>query len=302
MEFSVVVLTYNAGQEWGKWIQALKSQSVTPKEILVIDSSSTDDTVKTAKTCDLDIFQIKKTDFNHGGTRQLALTKINDYGVIVFFTQDAFLAYRDSLKTIVSSFQDESVGAAYGRQLPRIQAGYLESYERDFNYPSVSQKKEYDDRHKYGVKTPFISNSFAAYRIKALQEVGGFPEDVIMAEDMYVAAKMLMAGWSTYYCAEAAVYHSHDYSFKELFGRYFDTGVFHRREPWIQQEFGQAGGEGAKYALSEIQFLWSRKPFLIPYSIVRNGVKWLGYRMGLMENYLPNGVKRYLSMHKGYWD
>ena len=277
-------------------------QSVFPDKTIIIDSSSSDDTVKIAESYGLEVIQIDKKDFNHGDTRQLAFNKLNGFEIVVYFTQDAILSDKDSLKKIVTVFHDPSIGAAYGRQLPRDQAGVFEYYERYFNYPCHSLKKEFSDRNIYGVKTPFISNSFAAYRVKALQEVGGFPSDVIMAEDMYVAAKMLMAGWSVYYCADATVYHSHDYSLKQLFSRYFDTGVFHNRERWIQENFGSAGGEGIKYIIKEMNYLWRNRPMLIPYSFIRNTVKWLGYHIGSNERVIPLRIKKILSMHTSYWD
>ena len=179
----------NWDKEWEKWLRAFKVQSLVPDKTLIIDSTSSDNTVKIAESYGLEVMSIDKKDFNHGSTRQLALTKVNDFGIVVYFTQDAILSDKNSLNNIVSSFHDSSIGAVYGRQLPRDQAGVFEYYERYFNYPCHSLKKEFSDRNIYGVKTPFISNSFAAYRVKALQEVGGFPSDVIMAEDMYVAAK-----------------------------------------------------------------------------------------------------------------
>ena len=45
-------------------------------------------------------------------------------------------------------------------------------------------------------------------------------------------------------------YHSHNYTFFEEFKRYFDVGVFHEKESWILEEFGQASGEGANYVKS----------------------------------------------------
>ncbi len=36
---------------------------------------------------------------------------------------------------------------------------------------------------------------------------------------------MLEKGYTLIYCPEAAVYHSHNYTLKRAFGRYFDSGV-----------------------------------------------------------------------------
>ena len=111
------------------------------------------------------------------------------------------------------------------------------------------------DAAELGIKAAFMSNSFAAYRREALMAVGGFPKHVIFAEDMYVAAKMLMAGWKVVYEGSACCRHSHNYTIIEEFRRYFDMGVFHAREPWIRENFGGAGGEGLRYVKSELKYL-----------------------------------------------
>lgn len=69
-----------------------------------------------------------------------------------------------------------------------------------------------------------MSNSFAAYRRSVFEELGGFPEHTILAEDMFMAAKMIESGYKVGYCAESAVRHSHNYRPREEFKRYFDTG------------------------------------------------------------------------------
>jgi rhamnosyltransferase len=72
---------------------------------------------------------------------------------------------------------------------------------------------------------------------------------------MSVAARLLMAGKRVAYVAEACVHHSHNYSLVQEFRRYFDTGVFHARSPWLLQEFGTANSEGLRFVRSEISFL-----------------------------------------------
>lgn len=78
---------------------------------------------------------------------------------------------------------------------------------------------------------------------------------------MYVAAKMLKCGWKVAYCANATVYHSHNYSLLDEFRRYFDIGVFNAREPWVLAEFGVAESEGVKFIRSEFLFLFRKNAF-----------------------------------------
>jgi len=301
MRVAVIVPTLNAGERWTSWLDALRAQSLPPREVLVVDSSSSDNTQELAAKAGLRVHQISRKDFGHGVTRQLALDLIGDTDIAVYLTQDAILASEYSLELLAGSFQDPTVGAAYGRQLPRRGAGPFETHSRLFNYPESSQVYTKADSSRYGIRCVFMSNSFGAYRIKALREVGGFPRNTIFAEDMYVAAKMLNHGWSLAYVAQATVEHSHDYTIRQEFARSFDIGVFHTREPWILGDFGSAEGVGRQYIFSELRYVASKRPWLLPSTLARQLAKWLGYRMGIQEKWLPPPIKKGLSLQKWYW-
>lgn len=299
---ALIVPTLNAGKLWEIWLQAFERQTRKPDYRLLIDSSSSDDTPALARAHGFDVRSIAKSEFNHGGTRQMAVNSLPEADIYLFLTQDALFSNDNAIRRLIACFDDEKVAAAYGRQLPHLDAGPIAAHARLFNYPDSSQVRSFEDRGKYGIKTVFISNSFAAYRRSALLEAGGFPLDTIMNEDTYVAGKLLVAGWKLAYCAEAQVCHSHDYSFAEEFKRYFDIGVFHTRTPWLQQTFGGPSGEGLRYVLSEMRYLLRRSPWLIPSALLRTGLKWLGYKLGgLHHKGMPAGVCRALSLHKGYW-
>lgn len=298
---SVIIPTLNAEKHISHLLTQLYSQSIKPDEILIIDSSSDDKTVAIAESCGIKVITIDRKDFDHGGTRNLSAKEAKG-DIIVYLTQDALPVNEYSIENLIRPFSDdEMIGVSYGRQLPRSAAEAIEAHARLFNYPETSCIKTFSDAPRLGIKSAFISNSFAAYRRSALIEVGGFPSNTIMNEDTFVAAKILLKGWKIAYCADACVYHSHNYSPLEEFRRYFDIGVFHASEPWIRQSFGQAEGEGKHYILSEIKYLWNEDFKLIPSAIFRNVLKYIGYKLGLIENKIPRSVKRYLSMNKHYW-
>lgn len=303
-KIGLIVPTLNAGPLWRRWLDALQAQTRKPDVLLLIDSSSTDDTTKLATLYGFDVRIIARADFNHGGTRQWGVGLLPaDVEIVVFLTQDALLANPQAIERLVHAFAENKVGAAYGRQLPHVDAGPLGAHARLFNYPAESQIRAFEDRQSHGIKTAFISNSFAAYRREALMAVGGFPRDVIMNEDTFVAGHMLLAGWKIAYCANAKVHHSHDYGWGEEFRRYFDIGVFHARNAWLRERFGQVEGEGRRFVLSELAFLSRRAPWLIPSAIVRNGLKWLGFKLGSrFHGELPLGVKKRFSLHAAYWN
>lgn len=302
MKIAVVVPTLNAGSLWRAWIDGLLAQDLPLARRLVVDSGSTDATVAMAEAAGLELRKISPAEFDHGGTRQWAAGLVGECDIVVFLTQDAVLARPDSIRNLVAAFADPAVALCYGRQLPHAGASPLAAHARLFNYGEASYVRAYDDRATFGIKTAFSSNSYAAYRQQALQSVGGFPVRGIVSEDMFVAAKALKAGWKVAYCAEATVYHSHEYTLAQEFRRYFDIGVFRARNRWIYDEFGEAGGEGARFVRSEMAFLLRHgRLALLPVALVRTAFKLLGFRLGSIEHWMPPGLKRRLSLHRRFW-
>ncbi len=138
---------------------------------------------------------------------------------------------------------------------------------------------------------------------EALEAVGGFAP-VIMCEDQYVAARMLEAGYSIYYAADASVIHSHNYSLMEEFKRYFDLGVFFgSHERWIVDHFGTAGSEGYRLFQEGRRYLSSSgKAHLIPQSDAAPAdQRPLGYQLGSRERFLSTSLKSRLSLHRNFW-
>ncbi|WP_443190921.1 glycosyltransferase [Pseudomonas indica] len=296
-----IVPTYNGRDDLARLLDSLEKQSAS-FDLFIVDSNSSDGTGELARSRVANVVTIPSSQFNHGGTRQMMVSRNPDYDIYVFLTQDAYLEDVDAIEHLVAPFKDEKVGAVCGRQLPHKDASPLAEHARLFNYPETSMVKSFEDAPVMGIKTAFMSNSFAAYRGAALMEVGGFPEHVIFAEDMYVAAKMLLGGWKVAYAGNAGCRHSHNYSLQEEFRRYFDMGVFHAREPWIRERFGGAGGEGLRYVKSELKFLGLPRLYLWPSAIFRNACKLLAYKLGQKEQGMSLALKKKLGMYKRYWD
>lgn len=297
----IIVPTLNATPMMDRLLPALRHQGVPGARIYFIDSASDDATVKRAKEFGAKVEVIRRSSFNHGGTRRYACTRLPEAEFFVFLTQDAIPASSDAIKRLLAAFADPAVGMAYGRQLPRPEARGIERHARLCNYPAQSQVRSLEDRARLGARTVFCSNSFAAYRREALEAVGGFPEDMFFGEDQVVAGKMLIAGWKLAYQADACVFHSHDYSIRQEFNRYFDVGVFHARNPWILETFGKVEGEGMRYVRSEISYLARREALSIPSAILRSAVKYAAYHIGKREARLPPKWKSRLSMQPSYW-
>ncbi|WP_226052610.1 glycosyltransferase family 2 protein [Dickeya chrysanthemi] len=304
MNVNFVVPVYNGGKIWEQCAAALHdclvAEQLSPQQVLVIDSSSRDNSRDVAARYGFRCHTITSAEFNHGGTRNLGV-EMSDGDVVVFLTQDA-IPQADFIRKIVSAFDDEQVAVAYGRQLPHDDANPLARHARGFNYNTRSYVMGISDKSLYGIKTVFTSNSFAAYRAKVFRRLGGFPSNTILSEDMYLAALAVLAGYRVAYVAEAAVKHSHNYTPVEEFKRYFDIGVFHCDEKWIREEFGGAGGEGTRFIFSELRYLMKENHYRwIPRACVHNALKIAGYKLGQHYQKIPHGLIRKLSMHKRFW-
>lgn len=300
MRVACVVPTYNGRVDFLRLKDSLKLQNYK-FDLIVVDSNSNDGTGEIATNFADYFIQIDKKDFNHGGTRQLIIDTFPNYDVYVYLTQDVILANEQSIDNIIEPFADEKVDAVYGRQLPHDNATIFSAHAREFSYPKDSIMKSKKDIPILGLKAAFLSNSFAAYRAQSLNSIGGFPKNAIFAEDMFVAAKIILNGGYIFYASNALCKHSHNYTLIEEFQRYFDMGVFHAREAWIAKSFGNAGGEGIKYLRSEIKYIGLKKFYLWPISILKNGIKYIGYKLGNNENIIPRGIKRKIGMSKIFW-
>ena len=278
---AIVIPTCNAGREFASLLTEIAQQSLPIAGKLVIDSSSTDGTADVAGKHGWQVRSIPRAEFSHGGTRQMAVELLpEDIEIVVFLTQDVRLPDRHSLEKLVGSFEDLQVAAAYGRQLPHEGASIYAAVDREFNYPAVSRIKSMADSKELGIKTAFLSDSFAAYRVQDLRKAGGFPK-INICEDMYVAGKMLLAGKHIAYVAEAEARHSHEPKLKDMWNRYRAMGRFQQQNPWIRASLGSAGGEGMKLLRYQIGRVHGEKGISGVLKILAlDIVKFAAYKLG----------------------
>lgn len=299
---SVIIPTLNGGRIFRHLLEQLSRQTVTIDELLVVDSSSEDDTCRIAGEFGATIVSISRDAFDHGATRSMAAKRAGGE-LLLFFTQDAVPVSYDLLQKIIEPFlHDSSVAISYGRQLPNSNASLSATALRMFNYPDTSVVRQFSDRERLGLKTAFVSNSCAAYRKSALEEVDYFPENLIFGEDTCTAGKLLQKGFKIAYVAEAPVYHSHNYTLIQEFRRSFDIGVLHRVEHWLPATYGRAEGEGMKYIRYELAMILEQKKFyLLPLFFCRNLTKFIGYKAGNRYGILPRWLVPHLSMNSNWW-
>jgi rhamnosyltransferase len=302
IQYSVIIPTRNGGRVLREFFSALRLQTLQPTAVIVGDSMSDDDTVDICRENGATVYPIDLHAFDHGGTRSL-LTKKAPTEIVVFFTQDAILADREAVsRLLVPLAGDRTLSCCYGRQLPRIDANPISAHLRLFNYPERADVRTFADRNRLGIRTIFISNSFAAYRKSDLAAAGYFKNGLIFGEDTCTLGRLLQAGGKVMYVADAQVYHSHNYSWLEEFRRSFDIGVLHQSEKWLLATYGLAENVGARYVRELFASLWQQGKYgWMLDAAVRSAGKFAGYKLGRNFDKIPIIVRPTLSMHRRWW-
>lgn len=281
MKIGLMIPTLNAGNGFKEVLKRINiATNCMNINKIIIDSYSTDDTVRQAALNGFKIYMIKRSEFTHGEVRRRAAIYLDNCDFIVYLTQDVKIQ-EDSIRKIIDYInKHKNMAIAYGRQKAiSSESSLFEQRARMFNYPPESIVKSKKNSNILKIKTVFSSDAFSIYRTKLLNELGSFPAEVNYCEDQYMAAIAISNGYEVGYCSKAIVYHSNNLSLKGQFKRYRSIGKFHRDNPWIQSEFGSNESEGVKSVLSEWKYILENgKPHLIPYSILLNIIKYIGYK------------------------
>ena len=296
----IVIPTYRPGDEFVELITRLKKQDYPIRTISVVNTETGVFPEEFCKKNDIQVTHIPKSEFDHGGTRDMAMRQ-SDAEIVVFMTQDAMPANPQLLSNLVNGFSEDRIAAVYARQLPREDCSIIEKYTRKFNYPETSVVKDQTDIPRMGIKTFFCSNVCAAYRRDIYEKMGGFEKHTIFNEDMILAGKMVLGGYRIRYEAEAKVIHSHNYSGRQQFHRNFDLAVSQAEHPEV---FGgiRSESEGIRLVKQTALYLLKiRKPWLIVKLIYQSGCKYLGYKTGYHYDRLPKWLIRICTMNREYW-
>jgi rhamnosyltransferase len=297
---SIVIPTLNAARYLSDQLDSLRRQTLQPREVLIIDSSSTDATVELAAEHGCRIQVIDRSTFDHGGTRNVG-AGMTSGEIIVFMTQDALPVDEHFLANLVAPILIGECSAAYARQTAYPDAYPPEKLARAHNYPQVSHVLSEKDIETRGLKAFFFSNVSSAVQRDAFNAVGCFPNRTVMNEDMLLCSKLLRSDRKVAYCADAVVYHSHNYGLSQQFKRNFDIGAFVSQHGADLGDV-RSGVSGLRFAADQVQTL-SRTGHLrwVPRTVADLATRFVAFRLGRQERLIPIALKRRMSMHSFFW-
>lgn len=299
----VIIPAYRPGEGWKQMLRGLEGQTWPVHRLIVMNTGKENWKAAYEKTTiSMEVHHLTREEFDHGKTRdQAARMSRADY--LLFMTQDALPEDCHLIEKLVEAIeQDEKIGAAYARQLPRKDCRLMEQYTRQFNYPEKSRVKWLADLPELGIKTYFCSNVCAMYRRELYLQLGGFVQKAIFNEDMIFAGELIQKGYGVAYAAEAKVVHSHNYSAIQQFHRNFDLAVSQADHPEVFAGI-RSEGEGIRLVKKNAGWLCRQgKPWMVIQLVWQSGWKYLGYLLGKRYQKLPKWVIPRCTMNPKYWE
>jgi rhamnosyltransferase len=281
---SVLIPVKDGGSDLVRCLQAITAQKVEDEvEVVVVDSGSSDGSADRARELGAEVHEIAAKEFVHGATRNLA-ARLSRGDVLVFTTQDAVPADDQWLARLVRALDGDGVAGAYGRQLPHEDATPPEQFFLDFMYGASPRIQHLGGIEELSFEQTLFSNVNSAIP-RSVWEANPFRDDVTMSEDQEWSRRMLLAGHTIVYEPNAAVRHSHAYTLRGAFRRFYDSGASAGRS-YVAGEESRAALRRAfrRYAVGELSWLWhTGRRRWIPYAIVYELAKLTGLQLGLRK-------------------
>jgi len=299
---AVVVPVKDGGELLAEVLTAISRER--PDELLVIDSGSSDDSVRIARDAGATVIEIAPEDFSHGRTRNLAAQSVNAE-LVCFLTQDA-TPQTGWLQAYVDAFaSSDRIGAAFGPHLPRADTSPMIARELTEFFAGFSPNGQVtlEPSGIDGSWHPgFLSNANSAYRRSILLEIEF--RDVEYAEDQAFARDLLEAGYLKAYVPSAAALHAHDFPLAQFMKRYFDEyrglneAVGHVEAPapiaTARRVRDQVAGD-AEWMRSN-GFSSSKRARWLPRAAAHHGGRHLAAVLGSRAERLPAPVQSALSL------
>jgi rhamnosyltransferase len=284
---SVLIPVKNGGTGLVRCLEGIARQNIQDEvEVVIVDSGSSDGSVERARELGAHVHEIHPDEFVHGATRNLA-ARLSHGDVLVFTVQDAVPTDTRWLATLVAALDGDVVGS-YGRQLPHEEATPPERFFLDFMYGPTARVQRLADVEELTFEHTLFSNVNSAIP-RRVWEGNPFQDDVTMSEDQEWSRRMLISGHAIAYEPRAAVRHSHAYSLRGAFRRFYASGASADRS-YVAGDTSRRALRGAmrRYAVGELRWLWQTgQRRWIPYTVAYELSKWAGLQLGLRRSRQP---------------
>ena len=212
---SFVATVFNEEKSILRFLESIFAQTKLPDEVIIVDAGSTDETVR--KISEFAIPQKKhipniKLLFKKGNRsigRNEGIRKAK--GNIILVSDAGCILDKSWVKNIIKPFKDKNTMVSSGYYIPT----YNNIFQKCLSvYTSVMPDRVNKDK--------FLPSSRSiAFRKKAWEKIGGYPEDLDTCEDLIFAKKMQKAGCKFTFANDSIVYWPQRKNLKEAFYQFF---------------------------------------------------------------------------------
>jgi glycosyltransferase involved in cell wall biosynthesis len=211
MLVSIIIRTLNEERYLNEILVAIESQNVKnfSYEVVIVDSGSTDNTLKIAKSHNVRITYIKKQDFTFGRSLNIGCEYAHgEY--LVFISGHCIPVNKDWLQNLIAPLVQKKCDYTYGRQIARDMTKFSERQVFDKYFPITSRIPQ----------EGFFCNNANAAITRTAWEKFHFDESLTGLEDMFIAKQICHDNGYVGYVSDSCVFHIHDETWAQIKTRY----------------------------------------------------------------------------------
>ncbi len=184
-----------------------------PFELFVFDNESTDGTVEEVRKYSQHVIHVPEGAYVPGRVLNEAMQTTTSE-IVVFLNSDCVPQDDLVLEKLLNGFDDESVAAVLGRQIPR--PGCWPIYARDTEATFGDGVRQSTWRHCFSMANSAIR--------RTMWEERPFNEGIQYSEDIEWTWWARQRGYSIRYIVDSIVEHSHNYDLRALYRRHYGEG------------------------------------------------------------------------------
>ncbi|MFT3857434.1 MAG: glycosyltransferase [Aquabacterium sp.] len=240
MKVSIVIRTYNEQKHLDALLQGIERQERDGFDIetVIVDSGSTDDTLKIAHRYPTRIVPIKKEEFSFGRSLNIGCAAATG-DVLVFVSGHCIPTGPRWIADLIAPLGQNNVAYSYGGQVGDDTSHFSE--KQIFG-------KYFPNQDKVPQEGFYINNANAAL-LRSVWVDHRFDEDLTGLEDMHLAKRLVAQGYKIAYVASGAVYHLHSESWAQVRRRFEREAIALQH---IMPEVSLAWTDVARYFFSAV--------------------------------------------------
>lgn len=215
---SIVIRAYNEEAHIGRLLSGIAAQRVQPREVILVDSGSTDKTVTIAESFGVRVVHIAKEDFTFGHALNVGCEAANE-DILAFVSAHVYPIHNTWLEKLIAPFENPRVVLSYGGQ----EGGDTNKYSEHRLFTQWFPAQRACPQENY-----FCNNANCAVR-RSVWEHLRYDETLTGLEDLDWAKRAQAAGGWLAYEPDATIAHVHEETWRQVRNRYRREAIALRR-------------------------------------------------------------------------